>query len=438
MLIKRLKRKGGPRSRALKHRLAVIRVSLSAALRRRKLPPGSLEPLSDADLVNPTYLLEQAKRHGPIFKVWLDGKMTTYIVGLPRGRRFLAEHEENIISATTDFRPLFPLGTLRQMTGAPHQNYRRILIEAFKKTKIENHRERIGGVLDGLIQSLVNSDGISVDHMRSLLKQSLTEIFLLLHFGLARDQDGFSDLVSLFERYAPNGTFVTVRSEHHEIYQSITALIRAHIARLRNTSGIPSLLKSIDAEQCDDTAIGNLVQMTEAGRFDVMGLWVWLVKLLGDNNHYLDMLADAPDRIARSALSKAIVLEALRLEQSEFIFRTAKSSLVLDGYFIPKRTRIRVAVWESHKDPASFKDPFRFEPERFLTKAPSSEVYAPFGLDRHHCVGADWVVTLSSQFVENLAEKLRWKWSGGSSVERGIFHFQPDSSAIVEFSRADG
>jgi cytochrome P450 len=435
----RLKRKGEPLSRALKHRLAVMRVSLSAALRHRKLPPGSLQPLSDADLVNPTYLLEQAKRHGPIFKVWLDGKMTTYIVGFSVGRRFLAEHQENIRAATTDFRPLFPLGTLRQMTGAPHQNYRRIFVDAFKKTKIEDHHERIGSILDGLIQSLVNSGGISVGHIRNLLKQSLTEIFLLLHFGLTRDQEGLSDLVSLFERYAPNGTFVTVRSEHHETYQSITSLIHAHAVRLRNVSGVPSLLKSIDAAgQCDDTSIGNLVQMTEAGRFDVMGLWVWLVRLLGNNNHYLDALADAPDQNARAALSKAIVLEALRLEQSEFVIRAAKSNLVLDGYFIPKRTRIKIAVWESHKDSASFEDPFRFEPERFLTKAPSSDAYAPFGLDRHHCVGADWVVTLSSQFVEILAEKLRWKWTSGPSVERGVFHFQPDSSAIVKFSRAGG
>jgi cytochrome P450 len=424
--------------RALKHRIAALRVGFAATVRRQKLPPGSLQPLSDLDLMNPTYLLEQAKRHGPIFKVWLDGKMTTYIVGLAAGRRFLAENEEILRAATTDFRPLFPLGTLRQMTGAQHESYRRLFIEAFRKTKIDDHRERIGHILDRLVHFLASGGSTDFGRVRKSLKQCLTEIFLLLHFGITRETDEFGELVSLLEEYAPNGTFITVRSKHHEIYRSIVALIHKHAARSRNAFDLHSLLKSIDeAGVCDDTAIGNLVQMTEAGRFDLMGLWAWLIRLLGDNGQYLAALTASNDQSVRSALSRAIVLEALRLEQSEFVYRTANSNIVFGGYFIPVRTRIRIAVWESHKDPANFEDPFLFKPERFLKGTPSTHAYAPFGLDRHHCLGAEWVVQLSSLFVEKLAETLRWKSSSIRSVERGVFHFQPGSGAVIEFNLTD-
>jgi cytochrome P450 len=128
-------------------------------------------------------------------------------------------------------------------------------------------------------------------------------------------------------------------------------------------------------------------------------------------------------------------MEALRLEQSEFILREATSDIKFDGYFIPKRTRIRIAVWESHKDTDHFADPFRFDPQRFVGRMPPADSYAPFGLDKHRCLGADWVVKLSAAFVERLAAGLRWEVMGSAVAERGVFHFEPSRTLSIRVRR---
>ena len=65
----------------------------------------------------------------------------------------------------------------------------------------------------------------------------------------------------------------------------------------------------------------------------------------------------------------------------------------------------RVCVWEGHKNPNVFPDPFRFDPERFVGHAYSLEEYAPFGMDKRHCIASDFVVTLSAMFIETLLER---------------------------------
>ncbi len=435
--VARARHKSRHAARRLKPLLALGRGHLRAALAGARLPPGSLRSLSDDSLHDPTLLLKHAEIHGGVFKAWLGGKLTTCIFGLGQGRRFLAENESRIRAATTDFVPLFPHGTLRQMGGDPHREYRRIFIEAFRAVPLDEHRGAIRDILDRMLRSLAAADQpIVFDDVRLLLKRGLTEILFRLVLGIDRGWRGFDELMESYERFAPNGIFVVVRPEHRAIYERMRSLLAARSEELRTGTSYRSLHgQLIAAGKADETSIGNLLQMTEAGRFDMMGLWSWLMKILGENSMVLDQVAGLSDRDACASLCQAIVMEALRLEQSEFILREATADIQFDGYFIPKRTRIRIAVWESHKDPGHFADPFRFDPQRFADGIPPAETYAPFGLDKHRCLGADWVVMLSASFVEALAAGMRCEVTGNAVAERGVFHFEPSRQLSIRVRR---
>ncbi len=62
--------------------------------------------------------------------------------------------------------------------------------------------------------------------------------------------------------------------------------------------------------------------------------------------------------------------------------RTTRRPLVIGGYHIPAGWLVRICVRESHRDPASFAEADRFDPDRFKGSGPDSDVYAPLGIGR--------------------------------------------------------
>ena len=134
-------------------------------------------------------------------------------------------------------------------------------------------------------------------------------------------------------------------------------------------------------------------------------------------------------------LCEAAVLESLRLEQVEYLHRTATSDISYQHYLIPKNTLLRVCLWEGHKDPKVFPDPLRFDPERFVGRTFTIEEYAPFGLDKKRCIASDLVVTLSTMFVETLLEQFVVTSASDGPPEFGAHHWEPNRDFSVVVSR---
>ena len=74
--------------------------------------------------------------------------------------------------------------------------------------------------------------------------------------------------------------------------------------------------------------------------------------------------------------------------------RTTMNHCVVQGYDIPKNTRVVFAHTAAHHLEETFADPERFDIDRY---APPREehkhagAYVPFGLGTHHCLGSKWV-----------------------------------------------
>ncbi|KAI4304584.1 hypothetical protein MLD38_040071 [Melastoma candidum] len=93
---------------------------------------------------------------------------------------------------------------------------------------------------------------------------------------------------------------------------------------------------------------------------------------------------------------QAIIKESLRLYPPgpTGVPHEATEDCVVNGYWIPKGTRIIVNLWKLHRDPSVWSDPEIFEPDRFMTTHSSTDTsgqhyeYVPFGSGRRSCPGS--------------------------------------------------
>jgi cytochrome P450 len=163
---------------------------------------------------------------------------------------------------------------------------------------------------------------------------------------------------------------------------------------------------------------------------------MWIFKQLCDNPGALlpvrkeageagGRAGGAPDPATR------IVMETIRLEQSEFLYRRVNRGFDHEGIHFPAGWLVRFCTHESHRDPAVFAEPDRFDPNRFAGRSYSREEYAPFGADAHGCMGSHIAHGLGRLFVEALARHFDWQVRSDGPVERAgnrhADHWRPSS-----------
>lgn len=422
--------------RGIRKSVMEMRARRAASAVGAELPPGKLRIPEDGEARPQTYLLELAEEWGPIFKVWLPHKLTICIVGHDRAKRFLSENDGKIRAGTPDLRPLFPHGFLRALDGEVHRKYRRQILEAFNETRLESHEDALRVIMrDGIAELLDADQPVPNATVRKAMKRTTTAVFIRLVLGLDRDNKRYPELAAAYDRYAPDGPFIVVREEHKPAYQAVRNIVLKIAEDIKaDADAPPSLLRHlVRSDTVNDTTLGNLIQMVEAARYDVHGLFTWILKQLGDNPEAQELARSGRqgENGGFSAI-KAVPRESLRMEQSELLLRVAKEDIVFDGYFIPKGSHVRICVWEAHHDPMKFSDPFKYDPCRFMSSKVPSDHYSPFGLDKHRCLGADWTYRICELMVEELTADYVWTTRDDGAPVMGKFHFQPSKTFSVE------
>lgn len=97
------------------------------------------------------------------------------------------------------------------------------------------------------------------------------------------------------------------------------------------------------------------------------------------------------DDLPKLTYIQQVINETLRLYPSAYLFaREAVSDHILDGYRLPAGVMIFITPYVTHRDPAFWKDPETFDPERFSPANASrinKDAYYPFGEGPHLCIG---------------------------------------------------
>ncbi|KAI4368649.1 hypothetical protein MLD38_017184 [Melastoma candidum] len=101
--------------------------------------------------------------------------------------------------------------------------------------------------------------------------------------------------------------------------------------------------------------------------------------------------------------------------------RISKEPCVVDGYYIPKDTKLSVNIWAIGRDPEVWEDPLEFIPERFLTEKykmmdPRGNDFEllPFGSGRRMCAGTRMGILVSEYIPGSLVHMFDWKLPDGT------------------------
>nr|A0A517FND1.1 RecName: Full=Cytochrome P450 CYP82J17; Short=PpCYP82J17 [Trigonella foenum-graecum]QDS03635.1 cytochrome P450 CYP82J17 [Trigonella foenum-graecum] len=158
-----------------------------------------------------------------------------------------------------------------------------------------------------------------------------------------------------------------------------------------------------------DTIIkANIVNLMIAGSDTTSTTMTWILVLLLNNMNALKRAQEEIDQhigrdrkiessdIKNLVYLQAIVKETLRLHPTLplSIPHEATEDCNIQGYYVPKGTRLFTNVWKLHRDPSIWLEPEKFSPERFINE--NGEIdheshqfeYLPFGLGRRACPGS--------------------------------------------------
>ena len=422
--------------------------------RRRGLPPGSLAILPLGSLCSPGFYREAAGRHGPVFKTSSLSRPMACVVGLQRGLALLREHERALEPNPFPFSRFIPRGFLRTMKPGVHETYRTIFRAAIAREVVDACEPALVGSvrqgLRGLAAASARAGGAGVapvTHVEDLVFRAFVRFFM----GVAPDSDAVPRLRVLYHvidfRNPTGASDVAIVSALEEI----EGVIRRQLAVWAAPPGgetppravLAELQRTAPACLDDTTVVRNLIYMLRTGANDVSGLLNWVLKILSDHPAWAARLrrelTEAGPEAARQpgSLANRIVLECLRLEQSEHLYRSATGDIRFGGYLIPKGWLVRLCIRESHRDPAVFADPDRFDPDRFLGRSYTREEYSPFGLHRHTCIGDHLTRTVARIFATELAAYDSTVVSDGPPEFGKWQHWTPSSAFRITLTPRD-
>jgi unspecific monooxygenase len=140
--------------------------------------------------------------------------------------------------------------------------------------------------------------------------------------------------------------------------------------------------------------------------------------------------------------ARAVVHETLRLYPPAFTL--AREAIAADdaaGVAIPARTIVLIAPWVLHRHRRLWRDPERFDPDRFLPGEPPPDrfAYLPFGIGPRVCIGAQFALTEATLVLAAMLRAFRIERADDAPVTpRGIVTTQPDRSPPFLLHRRDG
>jgi cytochrome P450 len=371
-------------------------------------PAGSLRPSPRND-VDHDHLTRCIQRHGPIFKTWLLGSATVGIADLEFARDLYKVHADDLGHAWQVVERFVPDGTIREITGPRHDMLRRLRTKALTATLVHSWEPTLTRHLSAGLDAMAASApaGHEIDPLPFVRDAVLTAWCDLL-LGVSPDDADFREVFALATDLDPDRRLYGRALPDDEIdakLDRLAALLRAGAARGDGTRGTPSLAARMEAEHpgalADPGIVRDFIFETINTRDDTAGLLMWALKFLADDPAQAQRLRDAGDD--EHAFADRVVSETLRLSQSEYLFRRTSRQIEFRGVVIPEGWLVRVCIREVHRDPAHFEHAGAFDPDRFAAGACGREVYAPFGIDQHACVGESLSRTTARVFATLVA-----------------------------------
>jgi cytochrome P450 len=152
-------------------------------------------------------------------------------------------------------------------------------------------------------------------------------------------------------------------------------------------------------------------------------LLLWSVRLLAQHSEVqqrvaaecemgLDAAIASRTTAGSSSYLECVLKETLRLYPAAWSLfaRQASHDVWLGRYPIRKGSLVFLVPWVTHRDERFFREPLRFDPDRFAPTAdalPEKGSYFPFGLGPHICIGATTALEQVKAILSALLRRFR-------------------------------
>lgn len=411
----------------------------------RMLPPSKLTLAPPGPWVDYLSYRNNAERYGRIYKMSHFLRPMVCIVNLPLANEFLARHDADTVTPPMPFNRLVPGGFMRYMAPELHRTYRARMQRVFSDPGIlDRHApQAVHEFRSGLNRMAQHGSPV---HPHSFIEQMTFAVLAELFFGIQAGTSSFDRLRSAYETIDYRRALQTGRSRMDQALAEIESLVLAEpgdgATLFSHFINDPASSHSIRGD--DPTLLRNFIFLLQTSWIDVADLLTWAFKFLADQPSCIEPVRqalakdDKPASATAQRLARNIILETLRLEQSEYLMRRTLRDIEFEGFRIPRNWLVRICIRECHLDPKNFERPMEFSPDRFRTGPPAQQQYSPFGMHDKSCLGVAITLWAGQKFVVELARMGSWRVEDDGPRELGAFHWRPNHRFSVSAPRGPG
>jgi cytochrome P450 len=246
-----------------------------------------------------------------------------------------------------------------------------------------------------------------------------------------------------------NRRFLRARRTLDEV---VYGIIRERRGRAADTGDLLSMLlmardeetgEGMSDEQLRDEVLTILIAGHETGAAALAWVWYLLArhpevehKLHAELESVLGGRTPGIEDLPSLPYTKMIFDEVLRLYPPAWgLPRQAISEDEIGGKHIPAKSILIVSQYVTHRHPAFWDEPDKFEPERFTPERVAARprfAYYPFGGGARQCIGTNFALMEAQLVVATLAQHFRPRLSGGQTIEPDpTFTLRPRGGVVV-------
>lgn len=404
---------------------------------------------------DPIYLFEHLiSEYGPVAHYRIGPEHIVLINDPELIREVLVVQNDNFIKERTVQRSKMVLGEgMITAEGAQHRSQRRVAQPAF-------HRRRITAYAETMVtEALRTRDswraGAQLDISQQMMALTL-EIVSQTLFGVKLNDEVEEVMTAINQIMGLYNFLVVLPAAEALVNFPVPQMRRFRKARARLDAVVQRILENRlrATEPHDDllqmmlegAAVESMTDLTPeiasslrdqvitiflAGYETVANAMTWTWYLLSENpeaEHRMheeidSVLGGRPpgvEDVPQLKYVEMVMAESMRLYPPAWAMgRKALKDFALGPYYLPRGATLLMSQWITHRDPANFPDPLRFEPERFAPEAPPRPKFAyfPFGGGPRQCVGESFAWMKGVLILATIAQKWRLRLVPGHRVK---------------------
>jgi cytochrome P450 family 135 len=349
------------------------------------------------------FLRRQREEFGDVFQIRLLTARPTFFVTEPEAVEALLASDPERAHAGEARRAVLPFASNRSVFGGDaeaHRSARARIAPAFAPGVIDSRRGEIATIAER------HTAGWPLGRPFRLLSRLRTlcdEVFVRLVLGV-REEAIARELTAAIGRMlrTPGNPPVTLPGKGdgligelgNALFEQrqtpvVEALSRAVEARRRQAAGddevdVLGCMVAADADLTTEQIVDELISLLMAAQEPPSIALTWILDRLTRDPERAETFLTDP----RGERADAIVREILRLRPpASGSLRRLLEPMLVAGTELPAGATVLAPTSLVHRDSRGFRDPDRFEPERWLADITPSWPYFPFGGGARRCVG---------------------------------------------------